>query len=314
MANIRRIKGDEIVKHRHQVDEYRSNYDLLGEKLFILAQSKLTGRETDSIPPITLLTTEVCRALGTRIEHIRRALNKLAFTPIELGNIDDLDSDYDVFVPITCLSYKTKDKTITLVFNDKMVPYLVDVHEKYTVLTAEHCYRLSSKYSIRIYMLIMQWRTKLNLHDEWEVPINYQDFRSYFKFKPEEYKRTYDFKDKVLKPAIADINKSGIGLDVELTGTYKSGREITDYLLTVKKVTPTTPKRVSKPTKKEISDEELISQNQDRFNVLLKLEQAQPDLPGMPNIGPEIRHQINLGGALKRLKAELASEKRRNTI
>lgn len=306
----KRVTGHEIIKHRNEINRVRGDYSVLEEKLFVLVYSKLTGMETE-LPPITLLTTEVCKALNTRHEDMRRAMKRLTVTPMEVGHIDDLDSDYEVIMPIIRFAHIPKEKTITITLNPALKDYFLAVRQQFTTYIAEHCYRLSSRYSIRIYKLIMQWWSKIEEHEEWEVVLDYQELREYFRFKPEQYKRTFDFRDKILIPAIEDINQAKIGLDLEIAGTQKAGRNITDYVILARKATATTPKRVTaKSSKKELSDEEFIAQNAARFDELLNLELAQPELPGMPTMSKDFRIQACKGKALLKLKAELAKPKK----
>lgn len=309
----KRLSGSEIVKHSNKLNRVRGEYTVLEEKLFMLVHSKLTGNEKD-FAPIELLTSEVCKALGTRIEHMRRALDTLMSRKMTVeGDIDDLDNDYYVIMPITSYQHKVAQKTIRIVLNPELQKYFLDLKSEFTSIIAEHCYRLNSRYSIRIYKAIMQWWSKIAEHGTWDVELNYQEMREWFCFKPEQYKRTYDFRDKILAPAIEDINKAQIGLELDLAGVYKSGREITDYIITAKKTTPTTTKKARISTKKELSDEEFIAQNEARFDELLNLELAQPELPGMPTMSKDFRIQAAKGKALIKLKAELATQKTEKT-
>lgn len=306
----KRISGNEIVKHSNKLNRVRGEYSALEEKLFMLVHSKLTGHEKD-FAPIELLTSEVCKALDTRIEHMRRALNTLMSRKMTVeGDIDDLENDYHVIMPITSYQHKVSQKTIRIVLNPELQRYFFDLKSEFTSIIAEHCYRLHSRYSIRIYKAIMQWWTKIEQYGKHNVELNYQDMREWFCFKPEQYKATYTFKRDVLLPAIEDINQAHVGLELELAGVYKSGREITDYIITATKTTPEAPKKAIKSTKKELSDEEFIAQNAARFDELLNLELAQPELPGMPTMSKDFRIQACKGKALLNLKAELVKPKK----
>lgn len=277
MAKAKRITGQEIVKHRNEINRVRGEYSVLEEKLFVLVYSKLTGLESE-LPPVTLLTTDVCKALGTRYEDMRRAMKRLTVTPMEVGRIDDLEGDYEVIMPIIRFVHVVKEKTITITLNPALKEYFLAVRQQFTAYIAEHCYRLSSRYSIRIYKLVMQWWSKIDSLGEWDVILDYQDLREFFLFKPTQYTATSMFKSKIILPAIADINQAKVGLDLELVGVQKAGRNITDYVIRARKATKDTPKRIAKTTKKELSDDEIIQANQARYDELFAESMKQGEL------------------------------------
>lgn len=300
MAKPKRITGEEVVKHRNELNAVRGTYSKLEEKLFVLVYSKLTGLETE-LPPISLLTTEVCRALGTKIEDMRRAMKRLTQIPIEVGHIDDLESPYELIMPIIRFIHVPKDKTITLTLNPALKDYFIAVKEQFTSYTAEHCYRLNSQYSIRIYKMLMQWNSKIEAYGEWDVKLNYEEMRDSFKFKPDQYKRTGNFTTKILKPALLDITNANIGISCELTDYYKSGLEITDYIITVTKVDAKEPKRIPKitKTKKDLSQDAFIEKFRTEYDEILEsicaTELKSRDLPlGIPPLSDymmDLRHR-----------------------
>lgn len=306
MSKTKRITGDEVVRHRNEINRVRGEYNVLEEKLFVLVYSKLTGHETD-LPPITLLTTDVCRALGTRHEDMRRAMKRLTVTPMEVGQIDDMDADYEVIMPIIRFVHLAKEKTITITLNPALKDYFLAVRQQFTTYIAEHCYRLSSRYSIRIYKLIMQWWSKIEAHGEWEVVLDYQDLREYFLFKPSQYAKAFEFKRAVLIPAIEDINKAQVGLDLELVGVQKAGRNITDYVILARKATGAESKKAVRPSKKQLTDADFVEKYRAEYDAILDsimaTESLSVDLPlGVPRPKPEVIRNMAETEALAELR------------
>lgn len=92
---------------------------------------------------------------------------------------------------------------------------------------------MTSQYGIRLYELIIQWRTK----GEIEVEINW--LKKAFGIE-KQYPRMYDFKKYVIEPAIKDINQYS---DFKIRmGQRKMGRTVTHLQFAFEEKAPKKPK------------------------------------------------------------------------
>mgnify|MGYP003473657000 FL=1 len=132
-----------------------------------------------------------------------------------------------------------------MIFAPAVVPLITRLEERFTKYDIDQISGLSSAYSVRLYELLIQWRST------GKTPvIELADFRKRIGVLDTEYKRMAQLKERVLELAIKQINEH---TDIIVTyKQHKAGRVITgfSFAFTQKKqsidVTPK-PKKL-KPT------------------------------------------------------------------
>lgn len=103
--------------------------------------------------------------------------------------------------------------TVSIKFHERIVPYLFELKKNFTEYRLKYVLPMHSKYGVRLYNLLRSYimgnkiRTTVNLDIE-----HVQDVLLY------EYKAFSDIEKRVLKPAIADINKYS---DIQVSYTKK---------------------------------------------------------------------------------------------
>lgn len=119
----------------------------------------------------------------------------------------------------------------------------------FTEYLLEQTALLNSVYSVRLYELLIQWKNKTQ---KFELEL----FREQLGLGVNEYKRMSDFKRRVLKPAISEINDK---TDIEVSyADIKNGRNIIGFEITNKQ----------KPQPKKDKDKDDIkAQNGDLFTI-----------------------------------------------
>lgn len=125
------------------------------------------------------------------------------------------------------ISYIDTAGMIELQFTDAVIPLITRLSEQYTEFDLKQVSELQSEYAIRLYELMMQWKTvgKTN-------KIALDDLRSKLGVEPEQYKEMHNFKARVLNLAISQINDF-----TDVTATYeqhKTGKAITGFTFTFK--------------------------------------------------------------------------------
>lgn len=94
--------------------------------------------------------------------------------------------------------------TVTIKFHEDMMPYLLAVTSNpdnfYTHYTLQYILPMNSQYSPRLYELLKSYQKN---NDEWFFDVD--DLKK--KLDSEQYKDFYDFKRRVLEPAVEEINK-----------------------------------------------------------------------------------------------------------
>ena len=125
------------------------------------------------------------------------------------------------------VSYIETAGMIELQFTDAVIPLITRLSEQYTEYDLKQVSELQSEYAIRLYELMMQWKSvgKTN-----KIPID--DLRKKLGVKPEQYKEMHNFKARVLDHAKKQINEH-----TDITADYvqhKTGRVITGFTFTFK--------------------------------------------------------------------------------
>ena len=118
------------------------------------------------------------------------------------------------------ISYIDDAGMVELQFTDAVIPLITRLSEQYTEYELKQVSELQSEYSIRLYELMMQWKSvgKTN-------KISIDDLRKRLGVESKQYQRMNNFKARVLDHAIKQINSH---TDIEaIYHQYKTGKAIT---------------------------------------------------------------------------------------
>ena len=187
-----------VVKHNDLIE---AKYDLnLNElKIILYAVSKL-DREKEKFNLLTLNIREFFNLLGTtqeRYSEIREIIKELRKKEI----IVKKDGNELIVGWLSSIEYLGDQGEIELEFSEKLMPYLLQLKERFTRYELKNILYFKNKYSIRIYELLKQYE-KIGKR---EIKIN--DLRSYLGIEKEEYTRFDNFEARVLLPAKKETNK-----------------------------------------------------------------------------------------------------------
>ena len=144
---------------------------------------------------------------------------------------------------ISTIYYMTDDGKICLTFAKDMLPYLSELKGQFTKYELKHIGNMTSIYGIRLYELLMQWKTtgKREIEIDW--------LKKQFEIH-DKYAAMKDFKKDVIDPAVKDINThSNYQVSWE---QRKTGRRVTHLTFTFAEKQPEKPKRITKPKEKMI--------------------------------------------------------------
>ncbi|MFI3215368.1 MAG: replication initiation protein [Methylococcales bacterium] len=117
------------------------------------------------------------------------------------------------------IAYLPKEGKVTLSFSPPVIPFLSELSENFTQYKIENVLNFRSTYSFRFYELFKSWmQSEKVLTIEW--------IKEYF-LLGDSYTRTNNFQDRVIKPAIEEINKySDLRVSYE---PIKEGRKIVAF-------------------------------------------------------------------------------------
>ena len=142
------------------------------------------------------------------------------------GNTTNMTSRW-----ISQIGYTENEATVQLVFAPAVVPLITRLEEQFTKYDIEQISSLSSAYAVRLYELLICWRTT------GKTPIiELGEFRKRIGVLDTEYQRMDVFKRGVLELALKQVNEH-----TDITATYeqhKKGRVITGFSFKFKQKKP----------------------------------------------------------------------------
>lgn len=195
---------------------------------------------------------------------------------------------------VSKVGYVKEAACVQLIFAPDILQLFIKLEEKFTRYELKQISQLTSVYSIRLYEILIRWRSTGKVY----VPI--ADLREKLGLLEDEYSQMGDFKKRVLKVAIEQINKF---TDIDVTYTQKKeGRTITDIEFTffekdtVLKLSDKAPESLYKLTAKQISyfAQKLcdIDDNPDFGRAFGKIGETQEDF--QERIEAELTDQENI--------------------
>ena len=123
---------------------------------------------------------------------------------------------------VSQIAYVDEYAYVELIFSPAIVPLITRLEKEFTRYDIDQVSDLTSAYAVRLYELLIQWRTT------GKTPVvELQEFRKRLGVLDSEYSRMGNFKDRVLDLAVEQINQhTDIFVSYE---QHKSGRTITGF-------------------------------------------------------------------------------------
>ncbi len=233
------------------------NLDLVEQRLILLAivEARESGKGINANDPLTVHAESYINQFGVARQTAYQALKdacdnlfarQFSYQEInERGNTENVRSRW-----VSEVRYVDAEATVKLIFAPVVIPLITRLEERFTQYEMKQISELSTGYAIRLYELLICWRTT------GKTPvIELSEFRQKMGVLDSEYQRMHDLKKRVLEPALEQINEH-----TDITATYeqhKKGRTITGFSFKFKqkkKTEPETPKnsdssqRIEKPS------------------------------------------------------------------
>ncbi len=223
-----------IVYQSNPLVEGRRDFSLIETRLFYIGlrdiAPKLTGKEkpwqggNKDFPHTFIPAKELIDIFGNDKYYntLKEICRGFAKKTVEIKGVED--GDYEIYPVFAELSYK-KSKGLTLEFNSKMTPWLLELADKpFTKLPFEQVWALRSSYAIRILELVLQFQnTKTH-----ERIISLDELKQYLGMPLDSYEGRIDmFRRRVVEGSINDINeKTSYKVEYE---NVKEGRKIVGF-------------------------------------------------------------------------------------
>ena len=203
------------------------NLDLVEQRLILLAilEARESGKGINANDPLTIHAESYINQFGvhrvTAYQALKDACDNLFArqfsyqSKTEKGNIQNHRSRW-----VSEIIYIDTEATVKIIFAPAIVPLITRLEEQFTKYDIEQISGLSSAYAIRLYELLICWRST------GKTPIiELDEFRKRLGVLDTEYIRTDNLKMRVIEQSIKQINEH-----TDITVSYeqhKKGRTIT---------------------------------------------------------------------------------------
>ncbi len=314
------MKKSELVVQSNALIQASYTLQLSEQRLIRLAIVWALETQTGITPetPLLIDARTYATQFGVTLDAAYLALKGAVDTLFE-RQVTFWDVDEDTGKPeriktrwVSEVRYISDAARVKIIFTPAVVRQISRQEAEFVQYTINHISGLSSAYAIRLYELLMQWRSvgKTPL-------VNLASFREQMGIVEEaKYKDMCSFKKYVLDLAVSQINEH-----TDITATYeqhKLGRIITGFTFTFtqkKQPKDATPKpKKADHTPKTIKQEEqldwMTSDILDRFSGLSLdeqqtiLDQVEPTLKG----AKQARFKVARAGSIKQLVTEFSMD------
>lgn len=257
-------KGNALVTASHRLDEAEQRLLLLGiaqgrkscMSIAEMQRKEITIHASDYVDMFGVDRTTAYRVLKKAVIGLFRS--EWGFRYINDKGL--LQVAYRRF--IQAADYVDKGGYIVMKFSDDIIPLLIELEKNFTLYEIEQIANLSSRYSMRLFEILMQFYDK-KTGKGW-LDISLDDVRFQFGLLPNEYQQMSNFKKFVLDFSIQQINEN-----TDYTVTYtqkKQGRKIAGFRFDM------IAKKKTSSSKQKKSDTERDTNTVDMFDNLTDKE------------------------------------------
>ncbi len=231
------------------------NLDLVEQRLILLAivEAREKGQGVNTNDSLTVHAESYVAQFGVHRNTAYQALKDACENLFERrfsyekltqkGNIEHVKSRW-----VQEVSYVENEALVRIKFSSAVVPLITNLEKQFTSYELEQVSELNSVYAIRLYELLIAWRSAS------KTPVfELGEFRAKLGVDESEYRQMNNFKNRVLDVALKQINQH-----TDITAKYeqhKRGRSISgfSFTFTQKNAVKTLPK---KPKRKTITRKE----------------------------------------------------------
>jgi len=191
------IKFGNVVKSNNLI-EAKYDLSLLEQKFILLAISLI--QHSKNI--VKIKVKDFCRLMGSsqdRYVEIRNIVRDLRRKEILITKYDNKNDIEEELVAGWINTSLYKNGEIEIEFPQRLMPYLVELKDRYTMYNLSNIAHLDSKYSIRMYELLKEHEFKRN------VTIDFNKLKETI-CCVDKFDRYYDFKKRVLLSAQEELS------------------------------------------------------------------------------------------------------------
>jgi plasmid replication initiation protein len=234
--------GNELVVKDNALTQASYSLGLVEARLILLAivEARDTGLGVTSETYLEIQATHYAEKFNVTRQTAYKSLGDAALTlfnrQVTLHDTYKGKPDRQIVRWVSGISYVDELGLVRIRFSPDVIPLITRLEENFTWYELEQVAGLKSAYAVRLYELLIQWRTTGKTPE-----FKLEEFRNQMGLSTGDYPRIDNLKSKVLDLAVEQINEH-----TDIIVTYeqvKTGRAITGFTFKFKqKAKPETPK------------------------------------------------------------------------
>lgn len=233
--------GELVVKDNALINA-SYNLELVEQRLMLIGitTARKNGKGITAMDPLSIHASEYAKQFNVTIDGAYKALKDASLSLFERQfSFDEKHKRNSVKRVksrwVSQVAYIDDLAEIQFIFTPAVVSMFTRLEQHFTSYDLDQVSTLKSKYAIRLYELIIAWRST------GKTPvIDLEDFRNKLGLEPTEYQKMCNFKENVLDLAITQINQcTDIKVEYE---QYKKGRSISGFSFSFKQKKKTSEK------------------------------------------------------------------------
>lgn len=228
------MKNDLVVKDNALINA-SYNLEVTEQRLILLSiiRARETGQGISSDSKLEIHASDYASRFDVTKEAaynaLKNAVNNLFERKFSFKEIHK-DTNKEIVVKsrwVSRIAYVDDLAILEVTFAPDVVPLITRLEKHFTSYQLKQVAQLTSKYAIRLYEFLIAWRST------GKTPIiSLSEFREKLGLDINEYQKMINFKNRVLEPAIKQINElTDIYVKYE---QYKTGRSISGLSFTFK--------------------------------------------------------------------------------
>lgn len=210
------------------------NLELIEQRLILLAvvQARKSGKSLTKQDKVTINVADYAQEFGvvpsgSLYRNLKNACKGLFERQFTYKEVQDKGVRVVTSRWVSEIGYNNQTSTIDLSFSPSVLQFITALERHFTSYDLEQVADLKSKYSVRLYEILIAW------HSQGKTPmITIDDIRERLGLEENEYKTMEAFKRRVIDLAITEISEK-----TDITATYeqhKSGRKIIGFTFNFK--------------------------------------------------------------------------------
>ena len=232
------MNQDKVLKEKsvkvvqsNELTEAAYTLTLNEQRLILLAASKIKkGQVVTGATPFSITAQEFSTVFGVENAYpeLKAAEGRLYDRSVyfyQKGHYGDKTKPYTKAKWVQAVDYIPNEGEIVIYFSERIIPFLCMLNDgRFTISYMDVLSELSSTYSIRLYMMLSQWRTVGSLY------ISIEDFKKRLELNSVSYELISKIKTKVIDVAVNELNEKSnmsISYDFEKKGRARVGINFT---------------------------------------------------------------------------------------